>query len=56
MKKRAKKSKGKRSLFNPVYRFGSDVKRLLRRAAGLMGKAEKRLKDDFKSKSKEKRT
>lgn len=43
MKKRSKKKK----LFNPVYRFGSDVKRLLRRAAGLMGKAEKRLKDEF---------
>jgi hypothetical protein len=54
VKRRAKKRSKKRPLLNPVYRFGSDVKRLLRRAGGLMTKAEQRLKDQFSKKKESK--
>lgn len=52
-KRRAKKSKKKGlPLFHPVYRFGNDVKRLVKRAKDVLVKAEHKLEDDFRRKGK----
>ena len=54
MKRRRAKSKGgkKLTLFHPVYRFGNDVKKLVKRAKDVLVKAEHKLEDDFKRKGK----
>jgi hypothetical protein len=58
VKKRRKARKARKTrekslpLFHPVYRFGSDVKKLVKRAKDVLTKAEQRLEDDFKRKGK----
>jgi hypothetical protein len=49
MKKKARK---KKPLWHPVYRFGRDVKGILKRAKKTLLNAEKRLGEDLRKKGK----
>jgi hypothetical protein len=47
-----KKARKRRPLWHPVYRFGKDVKGILKRAKKTLLNAERRLADDLKKKGK----
>jgi hypothetical protein len=53
-KKGKKKGSKKLPLFHPVYRFGNDVRKLVKRAKDVLVKTEHRLEEDFKRKGKRK--
>ena len=47
-----KKSRKRKHLWHPVYRFGRDVKAILKRAKASLSRAEERIGEDLRKKRK----